>query len=226
MASPKDGIVKTPARSLGFVPAVDNFASPRTIYSKSSPGGSVTTASETKVQIRIQEMWAEKQCDAFASWINYTFQPIEHATHENTQSEEPNVLGGKGRAAFRTLLLHQHNSHARKRAGEIYDSDEMKAIRSSIRAEVTSGRLATRTDQEVFANIGLRDQLFSILLSYSTRWLQLGLETVFGEAVSNHLPATGRAALITTMPSEVTKVRLMVLTRVTSLPVLLSFGLF
>ena len=53
----------------------------------------------------------------------------------------------------------------------------MKKIRHSIEAEVNSGKLSIRSDRDVFADVGLRGQIMSLLMSYSTPWLRLGLET-------------------------------------------------
>ena len=53
-----------------------------------------------------------------------------------------------------------------------------------IEEEVRNKSLFIRKDHDVFANVNLRGQLISLLMSYSTPWLRLGLETIFGEVIS------------------------------------------
>ena len=170
-----------------------DFSTPKTVYSKSSPGGNITSASKAQAQITYDSEWAEKQCDAFAKWLNYSFSPTEDMAHELSLQN-----GGDGvdsssltRAGLRTLLLHRRRAQGRKRAAELYQTDEMAKIRSAIEAEVANGKLSIRSDRDVFADVGLRSQIMSLLMSYATPWLRLGLETVFGEILSGDISASG-----------------------------------
>jgi len=192
----------TPHRSVRKAPSVGSraatpapdFSTPRTVFSKSSPAGSVTSASKVRCHIKYDSEWAEKQCDAYAKWLNYSFQPTEDVAHENSLHD-----GGDGdscqssRTGLRTLLLHRRRAQARKQALELYQTDEMKNIRHSIEAEVDSGKLSIRSDRDVFADVGLRGQIMSLLMSYSTPWLRLGLETIFGEILSSDISATSNS---------------------------------
>ena len=84
-------------------------------------------------------------------------------------------------------MIHRRRARGRKKAVELYQSNEMRAICGSIEKEVNSGKLAIRSDRDVFADVALRGQLISLLLSYSTPWLRLGLETVFGEILTDDI---------------------------------------
>ena len=106
--------------SRASTPAPD-FSTPRTVFSKSSAAGSVTSASKVRCHIKYDSEWAEKQCDAYAKWLNYTFQPTEDVAHENSLHG-----GGDGdscqasRTGLRTLLLHRRRAQARKQALALY----------------------------------------------------------------------------------------------------------
>ena len=54
----------------------------------------------------------------------------------------------------------------------------------AIDKEVCSKRLGIRSDHNVFSNVNLRGQLVSLIMSYTTPWLKLGLETMFGESIT------------------------------------------
>uniref|UniRef100_A0A7S4IHQ8 Calponin-homology (CH) domain-containing protein n=1 Tax=Odontella aurita TaxID=265563 RepID=A0A7S4IHQ8_9STRA len=166
-----------------------NFEVPSKIYSKASPGGSVTSASEARIRITHDDKWADKQCESFAKWLNYTFRPSEDAAHEKSLQEEGSDQNSMDRLALRTLLLHRRRAQARQRAAELYSNAGMKSVRQAIESEVATGRLAIRSDRDVFADVSLRSQLFSLLFSYATPWLRLGLETVLGVAISADLPS-------------------------------------
>jgi abnormal spindle-like microcephaly-associated protein len=43
-----------------------------------------------------------------------------------------------------------------------------------------------REDRDILADLGLQEELFSLLFSYEMPWLRLGLEIVFGEIISVH----------------------------------------
>ena len=112
--------------------------------------------------------WTSKQCAAFAHWLNYKFQPIEE---------------GSVRSGFRTVLIHRRLEQYRLKASEMYCGQQMAKVKSIVQAEIGRGRLAIRADRDVYADLTLREQISSLLLSYTTPWLRLGLEVMFGYAI-------------------------------------------
>jgi len=60
----------------------------------------------------------------------------------------------------------------------LFNSPEMKAARYTIETSVKSGRLAMKSDRNVISNVDVQEKLTHLILSYSSRWLQLGLEIV------------------------------------------------
>lgn len=162
---------------------------PASVFSKSSPGSSVTTAAQTAQPRVFDEKWADKQCEAFANWMNYTFQPSEDKDHEASCLEETgNGVEVRDRAALRTLILHRRMAQVRARAMDLFISENMQVAQRAIHVEVLKGRLKLRVDRDMYADLTLRGQIISLLLSYTTPWLRLGLETIFGEAISPETP--------------------------------------
>jgi abnormal spindle-like microcephaly-associated protein len=134
----------------------------------------------------IDNDWAEKQCEAFASWLNYLFHPTEDRDHEtNHQGDDMAV---SDRAALRTLILHRRMAQVRSKASDLFRSPAMQGTLRTIDSEVSRKRLALREDRDMYADLTLRGQITSLLLSYSTPWLRLGLETVFGEIITPEAP--------------------------------------
>lgn len=160
-----------------------------TVFAKSSPGSSVTTAAQTAHPKVFDEKWADKQCEAFANWMNYTFQPSEDKDHEACLLEETgNGAEVRDRVALRTLILHRRMAQVRARATDLFTSEEMQVAQRAIHVEVSKRRLKLRADRDMYADLTLRGQITSLLLSYTTPWLRLGLETIFGEVISPESP--------------------------------------
>lgn len=128
-------------------------------------------------------VWAETQCDAFAKWMNYTLKPTEEISHENDFQKYVELGGTSDRVALRSLLLHRRQAQARRKSQELYNSAAMMSIRVAIKSAVDKGHLAIREDRDMHADLGSRDVVVELLLSYTAPWLQLGLETVFDEVI-------------------------------------------
>ena len=158
------------------------------VFAKSSPSSCVTTAVQTSKCTIYDEKWADKQCEAFANWLNYTFQPSEDKDHEASLQEYAHEEHNTDRAALRTLILHRRMAQIRATATDLFNSNNMQLVQQAIHTEVVRRRLKLREDRDMYADLTLRGQITSLLLSYSTPWLRLGLETIFGEVISPESP--------------------------------------
>jgi abnormal spindle-like microcephaly-associated protein len=168
----------------------EDKSQPISVFVKASPGSCAATGTQISNAI-IHKNWADKQCEAFAGWLNYTFQPSEDKDHESTvldDKAEAYDTTKTDRAALRTLILHRRMAQVRAKASDLFTSENMKIVLRSIHAEVTRRRLKLREDRDMYADLTLRGQITSLLLSYSTPWLRLGLETIFGEVISPESP--------------------------------------
>lgn len=121
--------------------------------------------------------------------MNYTFQPSEDKEHEASLLEDAaSGTDASDRAALRTLILHRRMAQVRARANDLFVGDKMQTIQRVILIEVSKRRLKLRVDRDMYADLTLRGQITSLLLSYSTPWLRLGLETLYGETISPESP--------------------------------------
>jgi hypothetical protein len=152
----------------------------------------MVSAIKVKDKISIPEDWAERQCSVFTEWLNYMFQPTEDLDHELILREIENGKAGvqqMDRAALRTLVVHQRLAQARTRALQVFHTDGMKAAQTAIVAEIARGRLMLRCDRDVHADLTLRGKVIGLLLSYSTQWLRIGLEVMFGQPICAEQPS-------------------------------------
>ncbi|KAL3924826.1 MAG: hypothetical protein SGILL_000811, partial [Bacillariaceae sp.] len=117
--------------------------------------------------------WADKQSESFAGWLNFTFNP----------EEEERGDGNSLASGLRGLLIHRRLAQVRSKARDLFHSDEMRRTRIILVKEISRGRLSIREDRDITADIQLRRQLVSLLLSYTTPWLRMGLEVMFDECV-------------------------------------------
>ena len=126
--------------------------------------------------------WAEKQVQTFSKWLNYLFYPTE-----SDNSEEQGALSG--------LVLQQRMAQERLAAFEVWsDEKDMGQLRRVISSEIGRQRIALRTDRDLYANLNQRNKIVSLLLSYSTPWLRLGLETVFGTIIQPDVSTSQRSS--------------------------------
>ena len=131
--------------------------------------------------------WAEKQCESITKWLNYTFHPTEDKDHSDdgarNNDQQVETKPEEERLALRTLVLHQRLAQARLKGYQVFHSDKMQSIRNVILSEIQRGRISVRQDRDMYADLTMRRQIVQLLFSYSTPWLRLGLETLFGEII-------------------------------------------
>ena len=135
-------------------------------------------------------VWAAKQCVSFVKWLNHTFQsPDEILEYEQMTREENAVVQNLDRPTLRSLLLNRRRAQASHCAYAFYNGAHMAKMKKIITSEVNTSRMSLRSDNDVLANVRLRSQIISLLLSYSPCWLRLGLETIFNETITTDIAA-------------------------------------
>jgi abnormal spindle-like microcephaly-associated protein len=151
--------------------------------------GGVKKAVKQKLERKIiafDENWADKQEKGFAHWINYTLYPPEQQLE--LEEDEQAAMAAKGlesnAGVFQQLVQTRHDAAMRRRAFQLYHNSDMDSLMLKIETEVKSGRLAIRTDRDLHADIGLRESIVQLLLSYHPTWLRCGLEIVFGHVIN------------------------------------------
>ncbi|KAL9190668.1 hypothetical protein ACHAXT_000374 [Thalassiosira profunda] len=104
------------------------------------------------------QSWEEAQCATFRTWLNDLFHP---------NGEDKPVSEGQLAAEW-------------KAARTLFESPRMRAVRCTVEREVREGRLSmtAKSGRHILDEVLVQDQLTKLLLSYSPRWLQLGLGIV------------------------------------------------
>jgi len=156
---------------------------PKTLL-PSSRNRTLTVANPSTVitkEFHRKDCWAERQCESFMGWLNYTFYPEEmdiiNEGNDNSLNSQNNIVG------LRTLLIHRRLAASRAKALDLFQNNSMHQIRTIIVKEIARGKLSIRSDRDVTADVQLRKKLVSLLLSYTTPWLRMGLEVMFGECI-------------------------------------------
>ena len=135
--------------------------------SKSSSGtsGSMGMAATSELY---DDKWVEKQEAGFTHWVNYTFYPPEDALVEgeesategskekessSSSSSSSSSTGGRPtpwQHHFTSLLQRRRMSRVRRAAFALYHSEEVDALLFNLDKEIADGRLAIRSDRNVF----------------------------------------------------------------------------
>ena len=129
------------------------------------------------------EKWAEKQARGFTKLINFIFEAAE----EDSISASPSVTNGPKQIvndeshALKILVAKRKEGVIRRNAVMLFHSADMDRTCRNIEREVDEGKISIRVDRHLYADVGLREEFMTIILSYNPHWLVLGLETVFGE---------------------------------------------
>mmetsp|Transcript_36315 Transcript_36315/g.87585 ORF Transcript_36315/g.87585 Transcript_36315/m.87585 type:complete len:1780 (+) Transcript_36315:1382-6721(+) len=132
------------------------------------------------------EDWGDHQSQSFVAWLNYTFHPEEEEQQRESDLQVSNNGGNEtctNISGLRSLVLHRRLAQGRDRAKDLFKSEKMRLIREAIVLDIAKGRLSIRADRDITADLQLRKQLTSLLLSYTTPWLRLGLEVMFSEFI-------------------------------------------
>ncbi|CAL1537151.1 unnamed protein product [Lymnaea stagnalis] len=142
------------------------------------------------------ERWVEKQERGFVQWLNFVLTPPDeyvavttkakvdaHSLALDNRQVAPRLAPTKEILSFRAYAARRRLNQLRRAACELYQSEPIVNIICKIEVEVESRRLAVRKDKMVHADLGVKQRLLDLLLQYSSLWLRIGLETIFGEVV-------------------------------------------
>lgn len=179
--------------------------------SKAVPGNSSFVGSWwSQRKIVYDENWMVKQEEGFTKWMNYVlvdsntqrFMEEEELQAEMATSQQvARTNGHKSRRAKRRFDFSSLRVLAQKRienswtrsANEIYHSPAMDDILFDLQEEIARKKLVFRQDRPVYADVGLQEELISLLNNYHPVWLRLGLEAVLGQKVMKNERCTLRS---------------------------------
>ncbi|UIZ25967.1 hypothetical protein KXD40_006074 [Peronospora effusa] len=135
------------------------------------------------------ENWMAKQTEGFTKWMNYVL--LESTAlrlsgcNEQGGAEKP-IAGAKRRfdySSLRVLAQKRMESSWVQSAAELYHLPSMNDVLYKLQDEIGNQRLRFRADRPVYADVGLQEDLLSLLNNYHPVWLCLGLYAVLGHQV-------------------------------------------
>ncbi|GFR71371.1 abnormal spindle-like microcephaly-associated protein homolog [Elysia marginata] len=139
------------------------------------------------------ERWMEKQERGFVQWLNFVLTPPDEyvaATKAKVNAGslsldahevKPQLAPTKEVLSFRAYAARRRLNRLRREACQMFQSEGVAVVIRKIEVEVESRRIAMRKDKMAFADLGIKQRMLDLLLQYSSLWLRVGLETIFGE---------------------------------------------
>jgi len=142
------------------------------------------------------ERWIDKQERGFTRWLNFILTP-------QVLEDDTDLLSGKVDVAklwsqcskdvkvpraptrevmsMRAYTARREMNRLRRAACKIWQSREVAAVIGKVEFEIEKLRLIIRKDRNITKDVGMKQALLQIILSYNPLWLRIGLETVYGE---------------------------------------------
>ncbi|GFU52555.1 abnormal spindle-like microcephaly-associated protein homolog [Nephila pilipes] len=141
------------------------------------------------------EYWKEKQESAFTNWLNFILTPNDDFGSddikvnsaeiwvESMKDAAPLRAPSKEELSFKTYTAVKQLNQLRKAACNLYQSDQLSQVIKKIEKEVDLKKIIVRKDRALHADLGIKQDLLQMLLSYNPLWLRIGLETIYGEII-------------------------------------------
>mmetsp|Transcript_11907 Transcript_11907/g.28909 ORF Transcript_11907/g.28909 Transcript_11907/m.28909 type:complete len:436 (+) Transcript_11907:143-1450(+) len=85
--------------------------------------------------------------------------------------------------AYTKLAQQRLDAKARAQVKEVLQRDEVRAAFGRLGEEIGSGKLQVREDRNVATDVGLRDHVLHLALSFSAIYLRPALEALFGKMI-------------------------------------------
>ncbi|XP_047489293.1 LOW QUALITY PROTEIN: abnormal spindle-like microcephaly-associated protein homolog [Penaeus chinensis] len=141
------------------------------------------------------DRWVEKQIAGFTNWLNFILTPPEEEDvaskvkkvdmgklwSEATKSSRIEVAPTKEVMSLRAYTARRRLNRLRRKACKFYQSPEVVGVVAKLETAVDKKLLAIRKDRLTHADLGLKQMMLQLVLSYNPLWLRIALETVYGE---------------------------------------------
>ena len=147
------------------------------------------------------ERWVEKQEKGFSNWLNFILTPqgledeesisigkVDVAKLWSQCSQDVKVPRAPTREvmSMRAYTANREMNRLRRSACKLWQSTPVASVISKVEVEVERMRLAIRKDKNINKDVGMKQQMLCLILSYNPLWLRVGLETIFGELLQLH----------------------------------------
>ncbi|XP_064648823.1 abnormal spindle-like microcephaly-associated protein homolog [Lineus longissimus] len=138
------------------------------------------------------ERWIEKQERGFTRWLNFILTPLDdtEATKQKVDASKlcvdpmkynDKLAPTKEVLSFRAYTARRKLNNLRRAACRLFQSDAIVTVIQKVEREIEGGRLAVRKDRKLRADLGIKQRILDMVLSYNPLWLRIGLETIYGE---------------------------------------------
>ncbi|KAL4139129.1 hypothetical protein PRIC2_002627 [Phytophthora ramorum] len=150
------------------------------------------------------ENWMAKQTEGFTKWINYvlldgTAQRLGGGEAQDDVEDQPSGVRRRFNfSSLRVLAQKRMESKWAQAAVELYHLPSMDDILFNLQDEIGNQKLLFRADRPVYADVGLQEELISLLNNYHPVWLCLGLYAVLGSQVMRQEKCSLRSIFSTT----------------------------
>ena len=146
--------------------------------------------------IYYDEKWVEKQERGFSKWLNFFLTPqlleddsgalpkmvdIAHLWSQCSRDVKEPRAPTREEMSLRQYTVKREMNRLRKKSCKIWQSREVATVIRKVELEVEKMRLAVRKDRNITKDVGMKQSLLKLVLSYNPLWLRIGLETIFGE---------------------------------------------
>ncbi|XP_028394821.1 abnormal spindle-like microcephaly-associated protein homolog [Dendronephthya gigantea] len=142
------------------------------------------------------EKWMEKQERGFVQWLNHVLTPPDElvvsegscifSPYETTKDGEQHLAPTKEVLSLRAYTAKRKMARLRRSACLLYQSPPIAMVAKTIEGEVERNRLKIRADKHFHQDLGIKETMVKMLLSYNSLWLRIGLETIYGEILTLH----------------------------------------
>ena len=85
--------------------------------------------------------------------------------------------------SIRAYTVNREMNRLRRAACKLWQSRAVATIIERMELEIEKLRLVIRKDKQINKDIGMKQKILSLLLSYNPLWLRIALETVYGEVL-------------------------------------------
>jgi len=140
--------------------------------------------------------WKDKEERAFSSWMNFVLTPDDFKQFAETQAfnlaKDVGTAGGdcsneaamsKETASWRTYQHVRQMNVLRVAAHRLINGETSCDVVKHIELIVDTGKIGVRPDRHMWKDLGRRQTIVNLLMSYNPLWMRIALEVCFGETV-------------------------------------------
>ncbi|EDV27588.1 uncharacterized protein TRIADDRAFT_53434 [Trichoplax adhaerens] len=143
------------------------------------------------------DRWIDKQERGFTCWLNFILVPCEDGVSMNkfvtkvdastlaltTDTTTRQYHPTKDTLSYKNYENRKHLMMLRRAACILYQSKPVRMVVERITDAVKERKFTFKLDANIHSDLGLKQNLLDLLLSYNPLWLRIGLETIYGEVL-------------------------------------------